>query len=137
MKALIQFRQELRVLLVITLVLIGIALALYSRSIEEEETNTINQSEGINLSIVVMTRDQTKNLAFIFQGPIRSEKYNVTIRDDSTIRELENEVFKLTNLSHFEQKDLLFKGIKLEGRKTLQFYNITDGSKIHVFTFEH
>jgi hypothetical protein len=81
-----------------------------------------------------MTRDVMVNKGIVFGGPIKSTRYNVTLPLNTTIKELKSIVYKFTNLSHYEQKTILYRGADMDTGKTLAYYNVTDCSRIHIMT---
>jgi len=116
----------------LALILLILALVVYACS---KETAPAEQGDSnLDITVVVMKRDAKVTGPIMIGGPIKSDRYNVTMPSDSTVQELKSIVFQLTGLAHFEQKKIVYKSQTLDTQHTLEYYNVTDGSRIHIFT---
>jgi len=123
----------LAIAIIAVIVVIALVFLAYPKQEQNQDNQTINKTEQLNLTIVVMQRDIIDKGSIVLAGPILSERYNLSIRSGSTVRELKTSIYQITGLAHFEQK-LIWKGYEMdESRRTLGSYNVTDGSRIHVF----
>ena len=119
---------------IIAVLLLLAALAVYSCTKIDDSTPSITESKDLTFTVVVMRRDAKVTGPIILGGPIKSDRYNVTMPSDSTVKELESIVFQLTGFAHSEQEKVIYKGQEMDSSKTLEYYNVTDGSRVHVLT---
>ncbi|MBW2995575.1 ubiquitin family protein [Candidatus Woesearchaeota archaeon] len=118
----------------LALVLLLVALTVYSCSKDSSDDQTTQDDGNLDITVVVMKRNVVDKGALVLGGPIKSERYNVTLPANSTVKELKSVVFGFTGLAHFEQKKVVYKGQTMDPSNTLAYYNVTDGSRIHVLT---
>jgi hypothetical protein len=110
------------------IVLAGLVYIFYPKQAAEQ-----NSAQMLDLTIVLMQRTIYDKGTVVYAGPIISKDYNLTISSNSTVGQLKGAVYKLTNLSVFEQT-LMWKGVEMtNSKKTLSEYNVTNSSRIHVF----
>jgi hypothetical protein len=93
-----------------------------------------DRNADVNITLVVMTRDISNQLAVIFAGPIKTQRFNVTANLNMSVKKLKGMVYDLTGLAYSEQKHIIYKGQEMDTAKKLYEYNVTDGSRIHVMT---
>ena len=120
-------------LIAIVIVIIGLALIFYPTDDTTGGSTVDDPGREINITIVVLQRDIVENGGVVFGGPVKTvQKFSLTMPADSSIRELKNMIYKKTNIS-FSKQRLVHKGVEVDKlSRTLDSYNITDGSRIHV-----